>query len=145
MPPGRWQHPGDQLQGLGVAAGLVDTVHVAGDGSWHDTGEVEPVVLLHDPVQDCVSNRGVSNPYVPGGLLGLVQLAGAASIFVQDVIDVFEGLFEHVFVLSLCMNGCSLASLNPASPPAFCDRRAIGTALDFVRMQVAFEKPPVSD
>ena len=123
MPPGRWQHPGDQLQGLGVAAGLVDTVHVAGDGSWHDTGEVEPVVLLHDPVQDCVSNRGVSNPYVPGGLLGLVQLAGAASIFVQDVIDVFEGLFEHVFVMfklisaptcgsPLCQTSCRLSSFS---------------------------------
>jgi hypothetical protein len=30
-----------------------------------------------------------------GGLLGVVQLAGASSVFVEDVVDVFEGLFEH--------------------------------------------------
>lgn len=34
----------------------------------------------------------------------------------------------------------NLTSLNPASPPTFCDRRAISTALDFVSMQVTFEK-----
>ena len=31
----------------------------------------------------------------PGGLLGIVQLAGAPGVLVEDVIDVFEGLFEH--------------------------------------------------
>jgi len=31
----------------------------------------------------------------PRALLGAVQFAGAASVFVQDVVYVFEGLFEH--------------------------------------------------
>ena len=31
----------------------------------------------------------------PGGLLGVVQLAGAAGVFPEDVVDVFEGLFKH--------------------------------------------------
>lgn len=31
----------------------------------------------------------------PGALLRVVQLAGAARVFPQDVVDVFEGLFEH--------------------------------------------------
>ena len=31
----------------------------------------------------------------PRGLLGLVQLIGTAGVLVEDVIDVFEGLFEH--------------------------------------------------
>jgi hypothetical protein len=30
-----------------------------------------------------------------GGLLGVVQLAGVSGVFVEDVVDVFEGLFEH--------------------------------------------------
>ena len=31
----------------------------------------------------------------PGGLLGVVELGGAAGLFAEDVVDVFEGLFEH--------------------------------------------------
>ena len=31
----------------------------------------------------------------PGGLLGVVQLRGAARLLPEHVIDVFEGLFEH--------------------------------------------------
>lgn len=31
----------------------------------------------------------------PGGLLGVVELAGATGVFPEDVIDVFEGLLEH--------------------------------------------------
>ena len=31
----------------------------------------------------------------PRRLLGAIELAGAASILPQDVVDVFEGLFEH--------------------------------------------------
>ena len=31
----------------------------------------------------------------PGGLLGVVEFAGAAGVFPEDVVDVFEGLFEH--------------------------------------------------
>ncbi len=31
----------------------------------------------------------------PGGLLGVVQLGGAAGLFPEHVVDVFEGLFEH--------------------------------------------------
>jgi hypothetical protein len=31
----------------------------------------------------------------PGGLLDVVELGGAAGFFPEDVIDVFEGLFEH--------------------------------------------------
>jgi len=31
----------------------------------------------------------------PGRLLGVVELAGAACFFAQDVVDVFEGLFKH--------------------------------------------------
>ena len=31
----------------------------------------------------------------PGGLPGVIEFAGAAGIFPEDVINVFEGLFEH--------------------------------------------------
>ncbi len=31
----------------------------------------------------------------PGGLLGVVEFAGAAPNFPDDVVDVFEGFFEH--------------------------------------------------
>jgi hypothetical protein len=29
-------------------------------------------------------------------LLGVVELGGAAGLFAQNVVDVFEGLFEHI-------------------------------------------------
>lgn len=32
----------------------------------------------------------------PGGLLGVIELAGATGVLPEDVIDVFEDLFEHV-------------------------------------------------
>src|SRR5271157_3611893 len=32
----------------------------------------------------------------PGGLLGVIELSSAASFFPRDVINVFEGLFEHM-------------------------------------------------
>ena len=31
----------------------------------------------------------------PGGLLGVVELGGAAGLLAGDVVDVLEGLFEH--------------------------------------------------
>ena len=31
----------------------------------------------------------------PGSLLGVVQLGGAAGLFPEDVVDVFEGLFKR--------------------------------------------------
>ena len=31
----------------------------------------------------------------PGGLLGVVELGGAAGLFPEDVVDVLEGLFKH--------------------------------------------------
>ena len=31
----------------------------------------------------------------PGGLLGVVKLCGAASLFAEDIVDIFEGLFKH--------------------------------------------------
>ena len=31
----------------------------------------------------------------PGGLLGVVEFGGAAGLFPEDVVDVFEGLFKH--------------------------------------------------
>ena len=31
----------------------------------------------------------------PGGLLGVVEFAGAAGVFPENIIDIFEGLFEH--------------------------------------------------
>ena len=31
----------------------------------------------------------------PRGLFGVVQLGGTASLLPEDVVDVFEGLFEH--------------------------------------------------
>ena len=31
----------------------------------------------------------------PGGLLGVVEFAGAAGVFPEDVVDVFKGLFEQ--------------------------------------------------
>ena len=30
-------------------------------------------------------------------MLGVVEFAGAAGVFPEDVVDVFEGLFEHVW------------------------------------------------
>ena len=35
----------------------------------------------------------------PGGLLGVVQFGGAAGLFPEDVVDVFEGLFKHGYLL----------------------------------------------
>ena len=35
----------------------------------------------------------------PGGLLGVVELGGAAGLFPEDVVDVFEGLFKHGYLL----------------------------------------------
>lgn len=35
----------------------------------------------------------------PGGLLGIVQLSGAASLFPEDIVDVFESLLKHAEVL----------------------------------------------
>src|ERR1017187_8246294 len=32
----------------------------------------------------------------PGGLFCVVEFGGAAGFFPEDVVDVFEGLFEHV-------------------------------------------------
>ena len=34
----------------------------------------------------------------PGALLGVIQFTGASGVFPEDVVDVFEGLFEHVGV-----------------------------------------------
>ena len=31
----------------------------------------------------------------PGGLLGVIEFGGAAGLFAEDVVDVFESLFEH--------------------------------------------------
>lgn len=31
----------------------------------------------------------------PRGLLGVVEFAGATGVFPEDVVNVFEGLFEH--------------------------------------------------
>jgi hypothetical protein len=31
----------------------------------------------------------------PGGLLGVIQFAGATGVFPEHVVDIFEGLFEH--------------------------------------------------
>jgi hypothetical protein len=33
----------------------------------------------------------------PLGLLRIVQLGGAARLFPEDVIDILEGLVEHIF------------------------------------------------
>ena len=53
-------------------------------------GFVGPVLL--QPVE-------VFQEEQPGGLLGVVQLGGAAGLFPEDVVDVLEGLFEHAEVL----------------------------------------------
>ena len=49
----------------------------------------------------------------PGGLLGVVELGGAAGLFPEDVVDVLEGLFEHggLIVLNGCGPGCLLVFL----------------------------------
>ena len=50
----------------------------------------------------------------PGGLLRVVQLHGATGLFPENVVDVFEGLFEHMGGLSFinrCDHGCLLVSL----------------------------------
>ena len=31
----------------------------------------------------------------PGSLLGVIEFTGAAGVFPKNVVDVFEGLFEH--------------------------------------------------
>ena len=38
----------------------------------------------------------------PGGLLGVIEFAGAAGVFPEDVVDVFEGLFKHPSSISRC-------------------------------------------
>jgi len=57
----------------------------------------------------------------PGGLLGVVELGGAARFFPEDVIDVFEGLFEHgdrfVGTVLYTTSGSGVAE-NPAFPKA---------------------------
>ena len=34
----------------------------------------------------------------PGSLLRVIELSRAASFFAKDVVDVFEGLFEHILI-----------------------------------------------
>jgi len=36
----------------------------------------------------------------PGRLLGVIELSGAAGLFPKDVVDVFEGLFEHMWLVA---------------------------------------------
>jgi hypothetical protein len=40
----------------------------------------------------------------PGGLLGVIEFGGAAGLFPEDVIDVFECLLEHRNPISACGN-----------------------------------------
>ncbi len=47
----------------------------------------------------------------PGGLLGVVQLGRAAGLFPEDVVDVLEGLLEHLPTTSLLGNFCKQASI----------------------------------
>jgi hypothetical protein len=42
----------------------------------------------------------------PGCLLGVVELSSAASFFPKNIVDVFEGLFEHIFILKCFQNIC---------------------------------------
>jgi hypothetical protein len=37
----------------------------------------------------------------PGGLLGVVELGGAASLLAEDVVNILEGLFEHSLTLPM--------------------------------------------
>lgn len=39
----------------------------------------------------------------PGGLLGVVQLGGAAGLFPEDIVDVLEGLLEHKALILLVL------------------------------------------
>ncbi len=39
----------------------------------------------------------------PGGLFHVVEFAAATRVFVEDVVDVFEGLFEHGGMLGLVL------------------------------------------
>jgi hypothetical protein len=38
----------------------------------------------------------------PGGLLGIIEFGGATGLFPEDIINVLEGLFEHVKLVVLC-------------------------------------------
>jgi len=58
----------------------------------------------------------------PRGLLGVVEFAGATGIFPEDIIDVFEGLFEHAVGES---GTGEAAGHRPCCPQANC-RRADG-------------------
>ena len=57
----------------------------------------------------------------PGGLLGVVELAGATGVFPEDVVDVFEGLFEHKIrgglVESIREDGRLAGEFKKTSPP----------------------------
>jgi hypothetical protein len=37
----------------------------------------------------------------PGGLLGVIELSGAAGFFPKNIINIFERLLEHGYLLSL--------------------------------------------
>ena len=39
----------------------------------------------------------------PGSLLGVVQFGGATGLFPENVVDVFEGLFEHGHLSYFCL------------------------------------------
>ena len=59
-----------------------------------DEGVLLPLQLgLHCLVLFQIIN--VFQKQQPGGLLGVVQLGGATGLFPENVIDVFESLFEH--------------------------------------------------
>ena len=49
----------------------------------------------------------------PGGLLRVIQFRRASRLFPEDVVDIFEGLFEHghLFFINRCGHGCLLVSL----------------------------------
>ena len=75
------------------AVGLVEDVGVL---LAVQRGFVGPVLL--QPVQ-------VFQEEEPRGLLGVVQFGGAAGLFPEDVVDVFEGLFKHRAGVGTNING----------------------------------------
>ena len=52
----------------------------------------------------------------PGGLLGVVELGGAAGLFPEDVVDVLEGLFKHEKCISQVCSEKAACTGHLASP-----------------------------
>ena len=77
-----------------LAIGILGAAQLSHRYGSEDEGVFLPLQLgLHCLVLFQIIN--VFQKQQPGGLLGVVQLGGATGLFPENVVDVFEGLFEH--------------------------------------------------